>query len=185
MTSPSSGVSSSPAGRLSAAGASLRSLSPSKCLSALADTESLNSRKPPPSCRPSWGSRLPPTITRTITRMMASSSGPRPAMNSFVMAVCAPTEEYAQRSGCEFVRYATTRAQVRRAGTDVGRRPHQAPFGTPMSQPDNTNYVRRVVLPSGRAIEVVYFENQPAHTAPTSAAAPAHADLHVCPDCDR
>ena len=54
-----------------------------------------------------------------------------------------------------------------------------------MSQPDNTNYVRRVVLPSGRAIEVVYFENQPAHTAPTSAAAPAHADLHVCPDCDR
>jgi hypothetical protein len=33
-----------------------------------------------------------------------------------------------------------------------------------MSQPDN-NYVRRVVLPSGRAIEVVYFENQPAKSS--------------------
>lgn len=54
-----------------------------------------------------------------------------------------------------------------------------------MSQ-HNSNYVRRVVLPSGRAIEVVYFENQPtADAAPTG---PAHADaldLHVCPDCDK
>ena len=50
-----------------------------------------------------------------------------------------------------------------------------------MSQPDNSNYVRRVVLPSGRAIEVVYFENQPAHTP----AGRVHEviDLHVCPDC--
>lgn len=54
-----------------------------------------------------------------------------------------------------------------------------------MSQPDNTNYVRRVVLPSGRAIEVVYFENQPAHAAPSPASAPARTDLHVCPECDR
>ena len=52
-----------------------------------------------------------------------------------------------------------------------------------MSHSDNSNYVRRVVLPSGRAIEVVYFENQPAHAQ--------HADvtqrqqLHICPDCDR
>ncbi len=44
--------------------------------------------------------------------------------------------------------------------------------------PDNSQYVRRVVLPSGRAIEVVYFENGPA--------APATNDeLHVCPECDR
>jgi hypothetical protein len=53
-----------------------------------------------------------------------------------------------------------------------------------MSQ-HNSNYVRRVVLPSGRAIEVVYFENQP-----TSDAAPLPVrrdtlDLHVCPDCDK
>ena len=42
-----------------------------------------------------------------------------------------------------------------------------------MSQPDNSNHVRRVVLPSGRAIEVVYFENQPAHApAPVHAPAP-------------
>jgi hypothetical protein len=53
-----------------------------------------------------------------------------------------------------------------------------------MSQPDNTNYVRRVVLPSGRAIEVVYFENQPAHAPqPNPAATPEHTDLHVCPEC--
>jgi hypothetical protein len=54
-----------------------------------------------------------------------------------------------------------------------------------MSQSDNTNYVRRVVLPSGRAIEVVYFENQPAHASPAPAASPEHTDLHVCPDCDK
>ena len=54
-----------------------------------------------------------------------------------------------------------------------------------MSQPDNTNYVRRVVLPSGRAIEVVYFENQPAHAPAAPSDAPAHGDLHVCPECDK
>jgi hypothetical protein len=54
-----------------------------------------------------------------------------------------------------------------------------------MSQhPHDGQYVRRVVLPSGRAIEVVYFET-------TEPAAPAPArdepldDLHVCPECDR
>jgi hypothetical protein len=53
-----------------------------------------------------------------------------------------------------------------------------------MSHPDHSNYVRRVVLPSGRAIEVVYFENQPAH-APDPFAGSTHevVDLHVCPDC--
>ena len=54
-----------------------------------------------------------------------------------------------------------------------------------MSQPDNTHYVRRVVLPSGRAIEVVYFENQPAHAPVTPGTSPEHTDLHVCPDCDK
>jgi hypothetical protein len=56
-----------------------------------------------------------------------------------------------------------------------------------MTPPDNnTNYVRRVVLPSGRAIEVVYFENQPAHApAPAAAARRVTLDLHRCPDCDR
>jgi hypothetical protein len=55
-----------------------------------------------------------------------------------------------------------------------------------MSQPDNTNYVRRVVLPSGRAIEVVYFENQPAHAPqPTPGTPRERVDLHVCPDCDK
>ena len=39
---------------------------------------------------------------------------------------------------------------------------------------DNGQHVRRVMLPSGREIEVVYFES----------AAPAR-DLHVCPHCRR
>jgi hypothetical protein len=55
-----------------------------------------------------------------------------------------------------------------------------------MSQhPDNTHYVRRVVLPSGREIEVVYFDNQltQAHT-PASADRPAVRELHICPACE-
>ncbi len=54
-------------------------------------------------------------------------------------------------------------------------------------QPDNSHYVRRVVLPSGRAIEVVYFENsaldavQPTHPGPDHAV----TDLHVCPECEQ
>ena len=49
------------------------------------------------------------------------------------------------------------------------------------SQPDNTPYVRRVVLPSGKTIEVVYFGED------TTAARPAPEpteDLHVCGTCD-
>ena len=48
-------------------------------------------------------------------------------------------------------------------------------------QPDNTPYVRRVVLPSGKTIEVVYFGED------TSTARPATEpteDLHVCGTCD-
>jgi hypothetical protein len=52
-----------------------------------------------------------------------------------------------------------------------------------MSQPENSNYVRRVVLPSGRAIEVVYFENQPPQ--PPVGSVHEVVDLHVCPECDK
>jgi hypothetical protein len=55
-----------------------------------------------------------------------------------------------------------------------------------MNQPsDNSHYVRRVVLPSGRAIEVVYFENAGLTDVPTPAHAPSTEDLHVCRDCDQ
>ena len=58
-----------------------------------------------------------------------------------------------------------------------------------MSQPTNSNgqYVRRVTLPSGRSIEVVYFEPLAAEAAGAAAAAsPARVeDLHICPECDR
>jgi hypothetical protein len=63
-----------------------------------------------------------------------------------------------------------------------------------MSLHDPRHYVRRVVLPSGKTIEVVYFEDQ---AAPTADAVPALApgrvgsdshdetatDLHVCGSC--
>jgi hypothetical protein len=53
-----------------------------------------------------------------------------------------------------------------------------------MSHPNhNGQYVRRVVLPSGRAIEVVYYENTES-SAPAPASQPLE-DLHVCPECDR
>jgi hypothetical protein len=53
-----------------------------------------------------------------------------------------------------------------------------------MSHPNhNGQYVRRVVLPSGRAIEVVYYEST-ASSAPLPASLPLD-DLHVCPACER
>ncbi len=56
-----------------------------------------------------------------------------------------------------------------------------------MSHSDpNSQYVRRVVLPSGRAIEVVYFENL-AEAAAIEPLPIEHGpgELHVCPLCDR
>ncbi|HEV2755539.1 MAG TPA: hypothetical protein VG318_07150 [Actinomycetota bacterium] len=61
-----------------------------------------------------------------------------------------------------------------------------------MSQhPDHHHHhVRRVVLPSGKTIEVVYFENEPTGAAPRSPSLPAHhehaetADLHLCGTCE-
>jgi hypothetical protein len=56
--------------------------------------------------------------------------------------------------------------------------------------------LKRIVLPSGKTIEVVYFEHPAAAPPEASAAAPAPApapaseprveerDLHVCPDCE-
>ena len=46
-------------------------------------------------------------------------------------------------------------------------------------QPDNQPYVRRVVLPSGKTIEVVYFGEHPEATVTE----PAH-DLHICGTCE-
>lgn len=39
--------------------------------------------------------------------------------------------------------------------------------------PDHKQYVRKVVLPSGKTIEVISFDD----------VAPAEVDLHVCPSC--
>ena len=50
---------------------------------------------------------------------------------------------------------------------------------------DNGQYVRRVVLPSGRAIEVVYFETLAGEPAAAIPAPAPNRDLHLCPECDR
>ena len=50
---------------------------------------------------------------------------------------------------------------------------------------DNNQYVRRVVLPSGKTIEVVYFEEHPALPPVASGTALESAsDLHVCGSCE-
>lgn len=49
--------------------------------------------------------------------------------------------------------------------------------------PDNSHYVRRVVLPSGREIEVVYFENQPPPAPAGGRRDQVVEDLHTCPRC--
>ena len=53
-------------------------------------------------------------------------------------------------------------------------------------QHDNHHHVRRVILPSGKTIEVVYFDDRtalPAGSAPAATTPPELADLHVCGSC--
>jgi hypothetical protein len=51
-----------------------------------------------------------------------------------------------------------------------------------MDSQEQTHYVKRVKLPSGRTIEVVYFHDPEAPEAPR--VDDAGAGLHVCPGCD-
>ncbi len=45
-----------------------------------------------------------------------------------------------------------------------------------------THFVKRVVLPSGKTIEVVYFKDSEAH--PATPVAEPEQDLHLCLECD-
>ena len=51
--------------------------------------------------------------------------------------------------------------------------------------PDNGQYVRRVVLPSGRTIDVVYYETLARDVPPATLGDQSTRALHVCPDCRR
>ena len=57
------------------------------------------------------------------------------------------------------------------------------------SHGEQTHYVKRVVLPSGKTIEVVYFKDsegaatEPIEQAPQSPPAEDHQDLHLCVEC--
>jgi len=55
-----------------------------------------------------------------------------------------------------------------------------------MSPQDPHHYVRRVVLPSGKTIEVVYFEDshEPAAAFPAESRHETTEDLHVCGSCE-
>ena len=51
---------------------------------------------------------------------------------------------------------------------------------------DNTHFTKRVTLPSGKTIEVVYFRDSDDSSepqAPKHPPAEPHQDLHVCIDC--
>lgn len=50
---------------------------------------------------------------------------------------------------------------------------------------EHSHYVKRVQLPSGKTIEVVYFRDADTLPGETSfgPAAEPHQDLHVCPEC--
>jgi hypothetical protein len=52
-----------------------------------------------------------------------------------------------------------------------------------MSLHDPKHYVRRVVLPSGRTIDVLYFEDQHDEHPEQSAPHETVADLHICGVC--
>lgn len=64
-----------------------------------------------------------------------------------------------------------------------GASPDSSPSCEMPSEPDHNPPLRRVVLPSGKTIEVVFFEDL---APPTQALAsqPAPVDLHVCRCCD-
>jgi hypothetical protein len=51
------------------------------------------------------------------------------------------------------------------------------------AQPDPSHHVRRVVLPSGRTIEVVYFDSSETATGDASSPQRDLQDLHVCTVC--
>ena len=54
------------------------------------------------------------------------------------------------------------------------------------AQGDNGHFTKRVTLPSGKTIEVVYFADEgflPEPDAPVHPAEP-HQDLHLCVECD-
>ena len=52
------------------------------------------------------------------------------------------------------------------------------------AKPDHRHYTRRIVLPSGKTIEVVYFEEQRrAHSRQAPPEVADDGDLHVCGSC--
>ena len=66
--------------------------------------------------------------------------------------------------------------KVRDPRADIGHVMHG-------NEEQQNHFVKRVVLPSGKTIEVVYFQESPADEAVAPAAEP-HQDLSSCVDCE-
>ncbi len=56
-------------------------------------------------------------------------------------------------------------------------------YGNEEEQQQQNHFVKRVVLPSGKTIEVVYFQEPPVDEVATPEAEP-HQDLSACTDCE-
>jgi hypothetical protein len=54
-----------------------------------------------------------------------------------------------------------------------------------VSHPGDTPHTRRVRLPSGREIEVVYFDTGDLTTQDKQQKPKGQQELHICPECDR
>src|SRR4051794_35901362 len=139
---------------------------------------------PVPSCLPRPGRRLGPKIRSAITRTMISSGAPMFGIACLSAGVGGP-------ASCQslFTRLAPTNVHDRikfmgDAPIYGLQRPANVAFRpgtTIMSQPTNSNgqYVRRVTLPSGRSIEVVYFEAETVEHAVAQSAGQHQVDeLH-------
>ena len=95
-----------------------------------------------------------------------SSMGP-------MLGICALPSDGGREQGSDA---GVRRAQVER-GRSRCRTDPLTPFCAMPSHPDHEHHIRRVVLPSGKTIEVVYFEDG------DRAEPAAHAELHRCPSC--
>src|SRR3954451_13040035 len=137
--------------------------------------ESLNSRMPEPSCRPKPGSRFGPKMMSTIRRRITSSRGPMFGIRANVLRNVAERITMSANAPVPYVMRPDVKAGGR-AADEVPTRSHDM-----SRQPENNTYVRRVVLPSGKTIEVVYFGDVTDATRPTPEPA---EDLHVCGTCE-
>ena len=176
-TSPSSGVS-SPSGRPSAAWrrCGWRRRRRRTACRPCAVTESLNSRMPPPSCRPECGQPLAADDDQHDQQDDGQLERAQAGDECVRHGVSAPTRNTRSVAAVDSSDIDGLRSSPRRR-TDVGRRPHQAPPES-MSQPEQ-HQLRPPRRAAVRARHRGRLLREPA--GPRPAAAPRRADEHARP----